>query len=166
MMCEKCGKRVATTHIQTNINGVVESHHLCSQCAAESSRDQTQLGLNELLGSLFGETLKSTPRVDKRKRCPGCGMCFDDIAGSGRVGCDKCYETFLDQLMPSLQRMHGKAVHTGKTPAFVKREPTAEDKVAELKARLQQAVESENFEEAVRLRDEIKAIQDGEKNNE
>ena len=159
MLCEKCGKNVATTHIKTSINGVVESHHLCAECAARSHAVQNQFGLTDLLGAFFGEGVKAVPQADKRKRCPGCGVCFDDIVESGRVGCDKCYETFLEQLLPSLQRMHGKAVHAGKKPRADKAEPTREDELEALRAQLREAVASEQFEEAAHLRDRIRAME-------
>ncbi len=156
MLCEKCGKNVATTHIKTSINGVVEAHHLCAKCAQLSSYVQNQFGLENLLGSFIDDSLKSSALVDKRKRCEGCGLCFDDIAKSGKVGCDKCYYTFFEQLLPSLQRMHGKAYHTGKSPLIIKAEPAAENRIDELKNQLKAAIEAENFEEAAKLRDMIK----------
>lgn len=164
MLCDKCKKNVATTHIKTSINGVIESHHLCSQCAKQSSYVQSPLGLNHLLGSFFGDAVKAAPQSNKRKRCSGCGLCFDDIAESGIVGCDKCYDTFFEQLLPSLQRMHGKAYHAGKVPERVRIEApvadTAEDKIAELKAQLSDAISKEDFEQAAKLRDEIKALKE------
>ncbi len=160
MLCEKCGKNVATTHIKTSINGVIEAHHLCSHCAKQSSYVQSPLSFEQLLGSFFGDAVKTAPRTDKRKRCDGCGLCFDDIAESGRVGCDKCYDTFFEQLLPSLQRMHGKAYHAGKVPDRIQAEPSAEDKISELKSQLKDAIDSENFEQAAKLRDEIKLLKE------
>lgn len=159
MLCEKCGKNVATTHIKTSINGVVEAHHLCAQCAKLSSYVQNQFGLENLLGSFFDDSVKSVAKADKRKRCEGCGLCFDDIAKTGRVGCDQCYDTFFEQLLPSLQRMHGKAYHAGKRPLAAQPQPVKEDHVEQLKAQLKQAIEDEDFEQAAKLRDMIREEQ-------
>ncbi len=158
MLCERCGKKTATTHIKSSINGVSEQHHLCSECAHEYSAHNS-LSLGNLIGSFFGDTLKSQSLTDNRKRCEGCGMCFDDIAESGKVGCDKCYETFLDQLLPSLQRMHGRSRHAGKTPFTVSVKPSIEDKIAELKSKMQSAIAEQNFEQAAQLRDQIKEME-------
>ena len=38
-------------------------------------------------------------------RCPVCGASLSDISDTGKVGCADCYKTFLNQLMPSIQRM-------------------------------------------------------------
>lgn len=166
MLCEKCGKNVATTHIKTSINGVVESHHLCAECAQLSHAVQNQFGLSDLLSSFFGDSVKTIPYADKRKRCPGCGICFDDIVQSGRVGCDQCYQTFLEQLLPSLQRMHGKANHAGKRPRALKSEPTREQQLESLREQLRKAVEAEQFEEAAQLRDRIHQMEKEGKDHE
>ncbi len=160
MLCSMCGKKPATTHIKSTVNGVTEQHYLCSDCARAYSA-QNSMSLGSLIGSFFGETLKAQSLGDTRKRCPECGICFDQIAESGKVGCDKCYETFLDQLLPSLQRMHGRSRHAGKAPASAADAPTqtAEDKLSSLKAQLEQAISEQNFEQAAILRDEIKNIE-------
>ena len=36
MLCKKCGKYTATTHIKTVINGQVVEQNLCGYCAAKS----------------------------------------------------------------------------------------------------------------------------------
>lgn len=158
MLCSKCGKNPATTHIKSSINGVTEQHYLCSDCARAYSA-QNSMSLGSLIGSFFGDTLKTQSISDTRKRCTGCGMCFDDIAKSGKVGCDKCYETFLDQLLPSLQRMHGRSRHAGKTPIGCAPTDTVQDKIARLKSELEKAVAEQNFEQAATLRDEIKRLE-------
>ncbi len=158
MLCEICGKKTATTHIKSTINGVSEQHYLCSDCARAYSA-QNSLSLGSLIGSFFGDALKSQPLGDTRKRCSECGICFDEIASSGKVGCDKCYETFLDQLLPSLQRMHGRSRHAGKTPIGTDNTPSRQDKADQLKAQLQSAIAEQNFEQAAILRDQIKQIE-------
>ncbi len=165
MLCEKCGMKTATTHIKTSINGMVETHHLCPDCAKEHSASGTAM-LDSLIGSFFGDALKSHPVTDNRRRCEGCGMCYDDIAQSGKVGCDKCYETFLDQLLPSLQRMHGRSRHAGKIPSGVKNEPTTEDRLIELEKQMQTAIAEQNFEKAAELRDEIRTLKEEVQSNE
>ena len=87
-------------------------------------------------------------------------MCFDDIAQSGKVGCDKCYETFLEQLLPSLQRMHGRSRHAGKIPNQIVIEESTEDKIAELQNQMQKAIETQDFELAAKLRDQIKELKE------
>ena len=66
--------------------------------------------------------------------------------------------------MPSLNRLHGKAVHIGNAPYEQKPEETVQDKIKKLKAQLSDAIKAEEFENAAKLRDEIRALE-GEENN-
>lgn len=158
MLCEKCKKNEATTHIKTNINGVVETHHLCGHCAAEQgySNNMFAFGIGDLLGSFLGG---SAP-VSQSVRCPVCGASFDEIAASGKVGCDKCYEVFLDRLVPSLERMHGRSKHVGKRPQTLNAQPTVAERINCLRGQLNDAVAAQEFERAAQLRDQIKELEE------
>lgn len=161
MLCENCGKYAATTHIKTNINGQVIQKHLCSVCASKSGYNQS-FGLDSLFGSFFGESLKAQPLADTRKRCEGCNITFDEIVKRGKVGCDKCYDTFLEQLIPSLQRMHGKAKHIGKKPlakAKIIEQKAQQNELENLKATLEECIKNQEFEQAAVVRDKIKELE-------
>ena len=163
MMCDNCGKNPATTHLKTVVNGVVHENHLCSYCAANQGYGNIgKLSLTNMLASMFGESISSGKPISKR--CDCCGASFSDIAQSGRVGCSECYNTFRQELMPSLNRLHGKAVHIGNAPDEQKPEETVQDKIKKLKAQLSDAIKAEEFENAAKLRDEIRALE-GEENN-
>jgi protein arginine kinase activator len=159
MLCDKCKKNEATTHIKTNINGVVSSHNLCAHCAAQYGGSPFGMGISQMLGSFFDGG--SAP-VGKTVRCPQCGASFEEIAASGKVGCDKCYEVFLDRLVPSLERMHGRSKHVGKAPAVhlaQAEQHSAADELDRLRAELRAAIEVQEFERAAELRDKIKALE-------
>lgn len=161
MLCEKCGKTDATTHIRSVVNGVVTEKHLCSHCAAiEGYNDVKGNNLSQMLSSMFGDTL-STSSKTQLTRCSCCGLTFADIAESGKCGCPKCYTIFYEQLLPYLKRVHGSTKHTGKIPNRV---PMAERKdkketVAELRSVLNKLVSEEKYEEAAVVRDRIKKLQ-------
>lgn len=161
MKCEKCGKNLATTHIRSVINGTVYEQNLCAYCAAkEGYGNFGNLSLSNMLASMFGDSIKSG--TSTKERCKCCGASFSDIVESGRVGCSECYNTFRAELMPSLNRLHGKVKHVGKTSANEIYVETTEDKIAKLQEELKNAIEKEAFEDAAKLRDEIKKLQKGE----
>lgn len=163
MMCEKCGKNPATTHLKTVVNGVIHENHLCSFCAANSGYGNLGgLSLTNMLASMFGESISNGKPISKRCEC--CGASFSDIAQSGRVGCSECYETFRNELLPSLNRLHGKAIHIGNTPNEEQKKESAAEKIKKLKLKLADAIKAEEFEDAAKLRDEIRALE-GEENN-
>lgn len=166
MICEKCGKNIATTHIETYVNGKQSSMDLCSACAAEvNAASPFQIGLGGLLGSIFGDTLAAAHTgVPSGAKCGFCGSTFEEIARTGRVGCANCYTAFYDRLMPTLSKLHGNTAHAGKIPGSAKidvaseaAKPSANEEET-LRAALDEAVAAENFEEAARLRDRINAL--------
>lgn len=164
MLCEKCGKNHATTHIRSVVNGVVREMNLCGYCAAAGG--YTNISHNSLAGmlaSMFGE-VTSLGANENAVKCPVCGMTFSDIAESGRMGCAECYKTFNNELLPYLKRVHGSTRHVGKVPnsapLMVKPET---DTVEALRMELNRLVSQEKYEEAAVIRDKIKKLE-GEKN--
>ncbi len=65
----------------------------------------------------------------------------------------------MDQL---LKAMHKGVRHCGKSPAWAREADMDAGRLDALKARLDEAVSGERFEEAVRLRDEIRRLSSGE----
>ncbi len=170
MLCQNCKRNEATTHIKSVINGEATQSHLCSACAQNlgmsSFFDDFNFNLPGLFASLFDDGIFALGegRLD---RCEKCGCTFDDIIKSGKVGCADCYEKFYSKLLPSLQRIHGKVSHTGKSakkaPEAPKaKEPTVEERISSLEKEMTKAIEEQNFERAAVIRDEIKALK-GEK---
>lgn len=157
MLCEKCGKNHATTHIKTVVNGIAREYNLCSQCAAESGYATNSL--TGMLASMFGDISKYESPAQKT-RCSVCGAYFSDIAKSGKVGCSECYTTFYDELLPYLKRVHGSTNHVGKipnsAPLMVKRETEI---VEDLRNKLSRLIAEENYEQAAVIRDKIKEME-------
>lgn len=166
MLCEKCGKNNATTHIRTVVNGVVTEHNLCGYCAAkEGYTDIGKSQLGEMLASVFGDVLTSNSSYTAL-RCSCCNASFSDIAESGKVGCSECYKTFYEQLLPYLKRVHGSTKHAGKIPNKAPLMVTpAKETVESLRMKLNELVRNERFEEAAVIRDKIRKIEE-EKGNE
>ncbi len=163
MMCDNCGKNPATTHLKTVINGKYKESHLCTYCAAKEGYGSFgNLSLTNMLATMLGDSVNSNSPA---KRCQCCGASFSDIAQSGRVGCSECYTVFRDELMPSLNRLHGKTLHIGKAPEQKEATETLEEKISKLKKQLADAVSKEDFESAVKLRDEIRELERQEEHN-
>ena len=163
MICEKCGKNHATTHIKTVVNGVVREYNLCENCAKAFSYSGNTL--TGMLASMFGDITNISSALEQ-KQCPVCKSSFTDIAKSGKVGCTECYKTFYNELLPYLKRVHGSTKHVGKVPnsaPLMVTKPKTET-VEDLRAQLTQLVAQENYEQAAIVRDKIKEME--AKNNE
>lgn len=160
MLCEKCGKNNATTHIRTVINGVVKELNLCGYCAAkEGYTGITHNSLAGMLASMLGDTTDHHLAATTTK-CSVCGADFHTIAESGKVGCAQCYKTFEKELLPYLKRVHGSTHHIGKVPnrAPLAVVPEAET-VESLRLELNRLVGEEKYEQAAVIRDKIKKME-------
>lgn len=161
MLCEKCGKNHATTHIKTVVNGVTKEYNLCPYCAAKEG--YTGNSLAGMLASMFSEVSKS--ELSAQTKCSVCNATFSDIANTGKVGCSECYTTFYNQLLPYLKRVHGSTKHVGKVPnsAPLMVKPQT-DTLEDLRNQLSRLVAEEKYEQAAVIRDKIKEME--EKGNE
>ncbi len=162
MLCQNCGKYEATVHLRRIINGETAQTHLCSRCAAAMgySRGFSPLGLGfvGLLDGLFGD-MPLNIASSRAVRCEKCGCSFDDIVKNGRVGCPECYKLFYDKISSVVKKAHGSAVYAGDIKKTAAAGQNAEDRLSMLKQELKKAVEDENFEYAVKLRDAIRAME-------
>ena len=169
--CERCGIRPAAVHKVRIENGVRTELHLCEPCARETG-EWPEPGMASLWGSAFGELMKSffdlpgteLPVTEQparlRQRCPNCGLSWADFKRLGQLGCGRCYETFEQDLMPVLKRLHGATEHTGKHPGQ-HGEAARRRALQRLREELRAAVEAEQYERAAQLRDQIRSLEMG-----
>ena len=74
------------------------------------------------------------------------------------AGCAECYQAFRKELAPVITRVQGRSQHAGRKPPVSEEEQARQDRMAELRSLMEAAVAEENFEEAARLRDELRAM--------
>lgn len=173
--CEGC-KKPATYHLTEIEGGQKIEKHYCESCPhvagesiAASSKGHTPI--NELLTNfvLAHQTgMGAGPTMRDVAECEVCGLTFADFKQSGVLGCERDYTTFEKDLSPLLARAHeGASHHIGKVPArrnnpaslgtaagaiVKKKKPD----LTKLKRELENAVESEDYERAAKLRDQIR----------
>jgi protein arginine kinase activator len=163
MPCEKCGATDAVVHLTQIVNNQMSTHHLCQVCAAEKGLDSgPNLGDMPLLDVI--KQIADDPAIDTRwggGECSFCGLTHADFRETGRLGCPHCYESFAAELPRLLKRVHdGASKHVGKV--YLPPDPTAsemEKRLDGLRRRLERAVQSEDFERAAEIRDEIRSME-------
>ena len=172
MMCERCQQREATIHLSQTQNGQTSEQHLCEVCAKELGLDTSlESVFDNFLGqSVFGASIFNTTGgipifgqpTSKSLVCPSCGLSYDEFRSSGLFGCSHCYEAFADRLDPVFRRVQGGTRHVGhkllENPE-VKESQARRHQIAELRQALAKAVKTEQYEEAARLRDEIRTLE-------
>ena len=153
--CEQCGAP-ATIHLCHPVSGKEPLEiHLCSSCAEQKNL----LVGKELQISLIVQLLVSKYSSDGNDSlgqicCPACGLHYTEFRTQGRLGCPQDYETFRTGLVPLLERIHRRTVHTGKRPR--QRPMATQAEILALRKQLQEAVQHENYERAAELRDLIR----------
>ena len=155
MLCQHCNKNEANMHMKRIINGRAAEVHLCSDCARSLGYGEAFSGFGLDFSDFLGDFLLKGEQSPNSTRCPFCNKSFEEIAKDGRMGCAECYNVFYDKLLPSLQRVHGKGTHIGKKPNDYN---GRENRLQALKEQLENAVREQDFESAVKIRDEINAI--------
>lgn len=93
------------------------------------------------------------------KRCPQCGITYDEFNRVGKFGCDRCYETFASEIKPLLQRLQGSSEYEGSVPSHGNNVFKAKYEVKQLRNQLEMAIQAEKFEDAAILRDKIKELE-------
>lgn len=161
MLCDICGKNSATVHLTEIIDDQMTELHLCEECARQKGEQmEQQFGLSDLLAGLAEFGKPAQEKEDVSLKCKKCGLTFADFKKIGRLGCSECYDSFKKYLGPLLKRIHGLSKHTGKVPLKqAKPGKPGLDLLTTLRYKLQKAIETEAFEEAAGIRDQIRELE-------
>jgi protein arginine kinase activator len=154
MKCESCHSNDATVQVKQVADGLVKEVFLCAGCAQKSGLKSPAAMADFLFGATDSPVL-TVAATTELKSCPVCHMRGTDLKKNARLGCESCYETFSDDLLPMIETMHRSLKHIGKTS--VREQSRAE--IAALETQLKRAVELQAFEDAAGIRDEIKALE-------
>lgn len=165
MMCEDCGIRPAKFHLMTIINGDRVERNLCPTCMAKHQKQIPGIDFSNLAG-ILNSILESRKPEEPEGRdsefdglaCEQCGMTYAEFKKCGMLGCADCYQAFKTPLTALLQRVHGNTQHAGRVPGGVHSGTSIRMNIERLKAKLQKAVADEEYEQAAKLRDTIRAL--------
>lgn len=146
------------------------------------------IGISSFLGGFMEDfqTKEFMPMLNELKtlKCNSCGYTFDDIINTGRLGCKDCYDIFQDRLDPIIKKIQGDNRHVGRIGKIIdskidninddKEESMKKDiknggnskednkelsKIEKLQEKLKKAIAEEKYEEAAKIRDEIKKLE-------
>lgn len=164
MLCQKCHKNLATVRYAEVVDGQVSDQQLCAECMARHQNNATT-GF-ELNGPAPGTRKAPTERAAKdtlrtHRACPSCGAMLSRIMDTGRVGCGACYENFGDLIESILEGLHRSLRHTGKVSNQNDARARLRADIQTKRALMRSVVRAEHYEEAARLRDEIRGLETG-----
>lgn len=154
MKCISCDQE-AVVHYAEVIDGEIKKLDLCEDCAVKKGFGvEPSISIGDLLGGLTEKSIKSKSSL----KCPFCELTFEAFKKEGRLGCDECYVTFNDSLIPMIEQIHKSTQHHGKVPLPCLDDSQRRIQVSQMEVELQKAIEQEDFEKAAFLRDEIKNL--------
>jgi protein arginine kinase activator len=167
MICEVCRKNAATVHVTKVVNNVRTELHLCQQCAKERGELQVlstpSFAFSNVLTGLLqggsGHGVHLGIPAGAGRKCRTCGLDYSEFTNSGFLGCSDCYSEFAPMLDPLIRRIHGHTRHTGKAPRRAGKAVRFRREIDALRRRLQQFVETEEYEKAAVVRDTIRELE-------
>ncbi len=168
MLCQECKQKPATVHLVKIVDNHKTELHLCEDCARQRQdfMNVTPLTINDLIASFMDIQNQNTQNAASSAyekpmapKCTACGLDFNQFRKTGLLGCEDCYQSFREELLPLLRRIQGNTVHTGKVPKRSGSGLVRQKKITSLKAELKKAVETEAFEKAAVLRDQIRELE-------
>jgi len=163
MLCSICKEKSATVHLTQIVADKMQKLDLCEDCAkAKGVNDPAGFALADLMLGLGASQEIEQAAGGTEIKCPRCGFSQADFKKSGRLGCSECYQTFAEGLNALLKTMHKGTKHLGKAPEALRASRENADRLKLLQKKLIKAIETENFEEAASLRDEIKHMSGAE----
>ncbi len=188
MLCENCGKREANVRYEENINGQIKKMNLCEECSRELGIGNMDFNMPINFSNFLGGFLQDFENTSfmplltelKSLKCNTCGYTFDDIVKTGKLGCMECYDVFGDKLDPIIKRVQGENRHIGRLGKVIDKKIDEKlsienekeqgekienknnskgSKIEQLKEKLKQLIQDEKYEEAAKIRDEIKKLE-------
>ena len=180
MKCENCGKNEANVKYTQIINGEKKQMFLCEDCSEK-------LGINDIhfnmpinftsfLTDFFDDmndiSLMPTIGTSNGLSCKKCGLTWEDFLHTGKFGCSNCYSDFESRIDPILRSLQGATNHVGRIGTvkegnnvkqnlddkMEEKQNANLNKVDKLKEDLKNAIKEERYEDAAKIRDELKKI--------
>ena len=181
MLCQNCGKNEVNFRYTQIVNGVKKEMTLCEDCARKlglyNDMDFSMpISMSSFLGDMLGnyeEAFLPSFSSIATSKCNTCGTDYDEFIERGLLGCENCYDVFSNKIDSLLKNIHGSNRHVGRISKFIESNNNLNEfnkaekelknnkkekvsKIEELKEKLNKAIKEERYEDAAKLRDEIK----------
>lgn len=164
MICDLCKKNDAVIFLEAIGNGGKRKLNLCINCA--SSRGiSTKMTAPDVknIEAIFKEIKERDEKnnEDYSHLCPVCGRSLAEIKKTGIAGCPECYGTFRQEITSEMKKIGISEKYSGSMPKRLSHFRNSLTDRADLQAKLEEAVKSENYEKAAVYRDFLRALEHG-----
>jgi len=178
MKCENCGNNEANVKYTQIINGEKKQMFLCEECSQKLGINDIHFNmpinftsfLTDFFDDMNGISLMPGIPELSQPKCTKCGLTWDDFLHTGKFGCSNCYTDFETRIDPILRSLQGATSHIGRLGEVKKGNTVKQNldekinnvntinvnEVDKLKEDLKQAIKEERYEDAAKIRDELK----------
>ena len=163
MKCDRCGKP-SVYHSTLIVNGVSQTTNLCRDCAIkEGVFNDSPTSLFDDMFSAFADFLPFS-KVENIV-CPVCKTSLREFKNTEHLGCPNCYDAFREEIENIVKRIAPRQTHKQeKLNEYIakksnEKDMTTEDKIANLRQEMAQAVKEERYEDAAKLKKEIQKLE-------
>jgi len=150
--CSECKRPIAISYTEV-IGKNVTRFGMCEECPVLRSK-------------LYGQTLH--PESPTSLCCGACGLTLEEVRMGASLGCPLCYEIFADEITkeliqleripPKYAKKQNSQWHCGRIPGQ-QQELDPSLKLLALQKALSDTLGREDYEQAARLRDQIRALE-------
>lgn len=166
MLCDNCGKHEASVKLTQIINGKKTEMMICEECGRKMGITDIGFEMPIDISNFFSdfeidnENYMPFNTIPQEVKCKKCNMTYQEFLDNGKIGCEECYKTFENKIDSILKRIQGTNKYIGRKASISEtnevKETKTNSKLEELRAKLKQAIKEEKYEEAAKIRDEIK----------
>ena len=154
--CCQCRKPIEVCYTES-VGQQINRFGMCKDCPV-------------LMSKLYGQNIKSVQEAPTTLCCGACGITLEEVRMGSQLGCPLCYEIFSDEIVRELallEKVSPKVavsrkagpLHCGKIPGQTQEiDPSL--KILELQQVLNETLKREDYEQAARFRDQIRAIEE------
>ena len=158
MRCDVCQKEQAIIHIREVSEKGIKKINLCANCALQKglniSIENMDFVLFNFLKNLFsGNNGNLNSKIGIK--CPSCGTSIIQITEHSEVGCPICYSFFGNLIDMVIFKHNNSMNYLGKLPFEMKKIKDNKAKINDLKIKLRQYINKEEYKKAALVRDEI-----------
>jgi len=103
----------------------------------------------------------SNPKIQSNAPgpCMVCEMSYEQFKTTGKLGCEACYQAFPKEIVALFKNVQNSSRHEGKYPKRFGSQIKQQQEVDKLRTHLKAAINDENYEEAARIRDQIRSLE-------
>ena len=170
MLCDNCGKNEATIKLTQVINGKKTEMMICEECGKKMGITEINFEMPIDLSNFLGDFISKQENEEMMPfdipnatlKCNKCNMTYEEFLNTGKFGCEECYNAFGYKVDSLLKRIQRTDKYIGRKANHNENNKIQENKNVSRLEKLQQelklAIKEERYEDAAKIRDEIKNI--------